>query len=73
MLILYSDALIETPFPPNSAFTPDTLRSFVNELPSNLTAHKIRDRLLGELFARSRTKPQDDLTLIAAQFKTAGA
>ena len=73
MLILYSDALIETPFPPNSAFTPDTLRSFVNELPSNLTAHKIRDRLLSELFSRTRTKPQDDLTLIAAQFKSAGA
>lgn len=70
-LLLFSDALIETPFPPNSAFTPETLRSFANQLPQNMAPLEIRTRLLDELHARTRTKPEDDLSLIAVQYSVA--
>jgi phosphoserine phosphatase RsbU/P len=66
-LLLFSDALIETPAPPNEVFTPAALCDFVNSLKADLTVHELRDRMLRELFTRASEKPSDDLTLIAAQ------
>ena len=67
MLVLFSDALIETPLPPDSAFTPLTLCDFANSLPPNIRPRQLCDRLLKELFERASEKPSDDLTLIAVQ------
>lgn len=67
MLVLFSDALIETPVPPASAFTPETLCAFANSLAPETRPGELCGRLLQELFARSPEKPSDDLTLIAAQ------
>jgi sigma-B regulation protein RsbU (phosphoserine phosphatase) len=67
MLVLFSDALIETPPPPESAFTPLTLCDFANSLPPDIRPRQLCDRLLKELFERASEKPSDDLTLIAVQ------
>lgn len=67
MLLLFSDALIETPAPPESAFTPTTLCDFANSLKPDIGPIELRDRLLEELFTRASEKPSDDLTLIAVQ------
>jgi sigma-B regulation protein RsbU (phosphoserine phosphatase) len=67
MLVLFSDALIETPMPPDSAFTPLTLCDFANSLPPDIRPRQLCDRLLKELFERASEKPSDDLTLIAVQ------
>jgi sigma-B regulation protein RsbU (phosphoserine phosphatase) len=66
MLILFSDALIETPAPPDSVFTADGLCAFVNDIPPDGDPHELCDGVLRHLFSRISDKPADDLTLIAA-------
>jgi phosphoserine phosphatase RsbU/P len=67
-VLMFSDALIETPAPPNSAFTPESLRGFLNQLAPTATPIEMRARILEELFSRSRVKPHDDLSLVAVQY-----
>jgi phosphoserine phosphatase RsbU/P len=81
-LLLFSDALIETPSPPDAAFNETSLCEFVEmiapaSLPPELRGgvdpfvsangpHALRDGVLREFFSRIPTKPADDLTLVAA-------
>jgi sigma-B regulation protein RsbU (phosphoserine phosphatase) len=65
MLLLFSDALIETPSPPDSAFTIESLAEFVASLPPISDPQVLRNRVLTEFFSRITEKPDDDLTLIA--------
>ncbi len=67
-LLLFSDALIETPQPPEEVFTPEGLCGFVNTINAAAEAQEIRDRVLREFFSRISEKPGDDLTLIAAHY-----
>jgi phosphoserine phosphatase RsbU/P len=48
MLFLFRDALIETPEPPDSVFSPDSLRTFFDALPPDSDAQEMRDRTLEE-------------------------
>jgi phosphoserine phosphatase RsbU/P len=66
MLLLFSDALIETPPPPDAVFTADSLRRFADAVPAESGPHVLCDRVLRHLFRHIREKPADDLTLIAA-------
>lgn len=81
-LLLFSDALIETPAPPDAAFTETSLRDFVESVAPALRRHgpggsvdalapvrgphELRDVVLGEFFTRISGKPEDDLTFVAA-------
>jgi sigma-B regulation protein RsbU (phosphoserine phosphatase) len=67
MLLLFSDALIETPPPPNAVFTADLLRDFVNGIPAGGGPHALCERVLRHLFRKIEEKPADDLTFIAAE------
>lgn len=80
-LLLFSDALIETPPPPRAAFTKDSLCDFVESIapaidphapPGFIDAftplsgpHELRDCVLREFFSRISEKPADDLTFVA--------
>ncbi len=66
MLLLFSDALIETPPPPHAIFTADSLCRFVDGLSPDGGPRALCDRVLRHLFSRVSEKPADDLTLIAA-------
>lgn len=81
-LLLFSDALIETPPHPDEAFTETSLRDFVEAIapasdphqPRDFVdafmpasgPHKLRDCVLREFFSRISEKPADDLTFVAA-------
>ena len=81
-LLLFSDALIETPSHPDEAFTEISLRDFVESIapasdphgaPGFIEAfrpasapHELRDCVLREFFSRIPQKPADDLTFVAA-------
>ncbi|MCA0400620.1 MAG: fused response regulator/phosphatase [Proteobacteria bacterium] len=60
-LLAYSDALVETPFPPESRFTPESLARALDRLGPTAGASEIQARLLKMLFPYT---PQDDLTTI---------
>jgi sigma-B regulation protein RsbU (phosphoserine phosphatase) len=82
-LLLFSDALIETPNHPDEAFTEHSLRDFVESVAPAIDPdappgfidpftpasgpHALRDCVLREFFSRISEKPADDLTLVAAQ------
>ncbi|MGA2126410.1 MAG: SpoIIE family protein phosphatase [Xanthobacteraceae bacterium] len=63
-LFLYSDALIETPQPPSSVFTRESLRKFFNAERPGLNPAEIQDMVLKRLYAQSPEKPSDDLTVV---------
>ncbi len=65
-LLLFSDALIETPPPPDAAFDVARLCDFVSAIPVEDGPHEIIHQVLRHLFANIRDKPEDDLTLVAA-------
>jgi phosphoserine phosphatase RsbU/P len=65
-LLLFSDALIETPPPPDEAFDVTRLCDFVSTIPAVHGPHEIVHQVLRQLFASIREKPEDDLTLVAA-------
>jgi sigma-B regulation protein RsbU (phosphoserine phosphatase) len=67
MLLLFSDALIETPPPLNAVFTAEALRDFVDGIPPEDGPHALCERVLRHLFRKISEKPADDLTLIAAE------
>jgi sigma-B regulation protein RsbU (phosphoserine phosphatase) len=66
MLLLFSDALIETPPHPDEAFTEASLRDFVESIAPSSGPHELRDGVLREFFTRISGKPEDDLTFVAA-------
>jgi sigma-B regulation protein RsbU (phosphoserine phosphatase) len=67
MLLLFSDALIETPPPPNAVFTAEALRDFVDGIGLESGPHTLCERVLRHLFRNISEKPADDLTFIAAE------
>lgn len=69
-LLLFSDALIETPPPPETAFNEVSLCAFIEAAAPRAGAHELRDRILQEFFARISEKPTDDLTFVAADHLT---
>jgi sigma-B regulation protein RsbU (phosphoserine phosphatase) len=71
-LALYTDGLIETPRPPHSVFTAESLKDFLNSLPRWESSSDLCEAVVGQLFARPAAMPDDDLTLIVAE-NTGGA
>lgn len=72
-LALYSDALVETPLPPCSVFTPETYRDFLNSLAPDASAAVMRRATIGALFFGSPEKPADDLTLVVVRHERSRA
>ena len=62
-LVIYSDALVETPLPPHAIFTPNTLCNLMNENLSDMSAYEVNSNLIGRLNLNQNTL-HDDLTLI---------
>ncbi len=64
-LVLYTDGLVETPKPPHSLFTADSLREFLNKT-NGATSLQLREGLLGEL-SKPAIEADDDITLVIAK------
>ncbi|WP_157405661.1 PP2C family protein-serine/threonine phosphatase [Asticcacaulis benevestitus] len=62
-LVIYSDALVETPLPPHAIFTPNTLCNLANESLSGMSAYDVNSNLIGRLNLNQNAL-HDDLTLI---------
>lgn len=69
-LLLYSDALIETPDPPDAVFTSEGLVDFVNTDGHASSAQQLSDNVIEHLETNSDMKPEDDLTLISLMHLT---
>lgn len=63
-LVLYSDALIETPPPPDETFTPEGLRDFLNARPDPVSAGLTQATLVAAL-RKTGVRLSDDLTVVA--------
>lgn len=63
-LILYSDALVETPHPPHEVFSPESLTEFANTMDSEQSSHDIVTAIMGRLDIE-KNGLKDDLTLVA--------
>lgn len=72
-LVLYSDALIETPEPPNAVFTTEKLCDFLNGLEQGHDAKAAQEALVAALGNKAGEKPTDDLTIIALHHRAADA
>ena len=64
-LILYSDALIETPDPPRQVFTPEGLAEFVNMKCRDMECRQIPSEIVSYLQSKAKQKPDDDLTIVS--------
>ena len=65
-LALYSDGIVETPRPPDQAFTPESLRALLNAFPEG-SAAELSHKITSALFFEPTIKSDDDLTLIVAK------
>ena len=65
-LVLYTDGLVETPKPPRSLYTTDSLKELLNKT-SQGTSLQLRQSLLGRL-SKPAIEADDDITLIVAKF-----
>jgi sigma-B regulation protein RsbU (phosphoserine phosphatase) len=66
-LLLYTDALIETPRPPNSIFTAQSLKEHLNEATGTQDALQICRNVIHKVCSNSSVRLDDDLTLIVAR------
>lgn len=66
MLVLYSDALIETPLPPDAVFTTQSLCHHLNGLGPEASARDVMRDLIASLMPNL---PEDDLTVLVIQHK----
>ena len=64
-LVLYTDALIETPRPPNQIFTPESLKRLVSMDPSR-SAAELRAKIMNALLVDPTVPIDDDITLVIA-------
>ena len=64
-LVLYTDGLVETPKPPRSLYTTESLMELLNKT-GQATSLQMCHRLLGR-FSRPTIKADDDVTLIIAK------
>ncbi|CAL4869679.1 Phosphoserine phosphatase RsbU (plasmid) [Asticcacaulis sp. MM231] len=62
-LVLYSDALVETPLPPDSVFTTQSLRTFLNAQAEDSSARQLANAVIERLDV-PRERLTDDLTLV---------
>lgn len=67
-LVLFSDALIETPIPTKPIFTPRSLSQFLNNLSADERLETIRDEVIKTLHADPVSTPADDLTLVMLRY-----
>ena len=65
-LVLYTDGLIETPKPPRSLFTTESLRERLNKT-SQATSLQLCQSILDE-FSKSAIRADDDITLVIAKY-----
>jgi serine phosphatase RsbU (regulator of sigma subunit) len=65
-LVLYSDGLIETPKPPRSRLTPESLRGLLNNT-KPVSSSKLCQSVVDELFPSPAIHADDDITLAIAQ------
>lgn len=63
-LMLYSDALIETPDPPDAVFTCAGLQAFVDQRRDQDDPQALQNAVLEHLYANANMKPEDDLTVV---------
>ena len=63
-LLLYSDALIETPEPPHSIFTPEKLSELLDTADARLLPAKLVEKIVAHLMSNAPRGPGDDLTLV---------
>ncbi|MDR3373082.1 MAG: SpoIIE family protein phosphatase [Ancalomicrobiaceae bacterium] len=68
MLVMYSDALIETPDPPDAVLSPERLRDLLAETPSAAAALEM---MLAPLRQPHLPPPTDDLTVVALSHREA--
>lgn len=66
VLVLYTDGLIETPRPPDTIFTPNSLRQLLNAC-SGGSAAEISSKITSAQFFDPSIEVEDDLTLIVAR------
>lgn len=66
ILVLYSDALIETPLPPEAVFTTTSLCRHLNSLKADADAGDVMRDLVARLAPHA---PEDDLTLLVIEHK----
>jgi sigma-B regulation protein RsbU (phosphoserine phosphatase) len=65
-LVLYTDGLVETPSPPRSLFTTESLRDLLNKT-NQATSLQLCEGILGK-FSKPAIKPDDDITLVIAKY-----
>ena len=70
-LVLYSDGLIETPHPPRSLCTTESVREHLNKTNQATTSLELCQSLLGE-YSRPAIKANDDITIVIVKH-TGGA
>ena len=68
-LFLYSDALIETPDPPDAVFTAESLCAFLDCEDRDLSPQMLQNAVLRQLDSCAQAKPEDDLTIVALQYR----
>jgi sigma-B regulation protein RsbU (phosphoserine phosphatase) len=65
-LVLYTDGLVETPKPPRSLFTTESLKELLNKT-GKAASLQLRQRLLRE-FSKPAIEADDDITLAIVKF-----
>ncbi len=65
-LVLYSDALVETPTQPYPVLTPEGLQRLLDATPAG-SATEMQERIKRTLFAEPAVELEDDLTLVVAR------
>jgi serine phosphatase RsbU (regulator of sigma subunit) len=65
-LVLYTDGFVETPKPPYSLFTTDSLRDLLNKTSPDASSSQLSQSLLSEL-SKPAIKADDDITLVIAK------
>ncbi|PTW55062.1 sigma-B regulation protein RsbU (phosphoserine phosphatase) [Breoghania corrubedonensis] len=70
-LFLYSDALIETPEPPNAVFTTHSLCEFLQSMSAGATPQEQKEKVLNHLRKTGMEKPEDDLTIVILKSRSA--
>lgn len=64
-LVLYTDALIETPRDPHPILSPGSLQQLLSAS-SGISAGEMQERIISALFSEPKLELEDDLTLIVA-------
>jgi serine phosphatase RsbU (regulator of sigma subunit) len=65
-LVLYTDGFVETPKPPHSLFTTESLKKHLNKTSQGASSLQLRQSLLSEL-SKPAIKADDDITLVIAK------